>query len=95
MLASDKLSCLHKPVLLLKLDLVDTDGVEKEPVILEFSESELDSFVQALGNAHQVSLPSLFPMIDSRWLSGPSMICFVLWIAGVKEDHHMIPYNNK
>jgi hypothetical protein len=53
-IGSDKLSSQQKPLLLLKMDLVDQAGEEKE-VVLELDADELKSLVRNLGEAKKVS----------------------------------------
>ena len=52
-LSSDKISTLQKPIFLLKLDLVDEQGQEKE-VVVEMDRQELQQVVSQLDDVHKV-----------------------------------------
>jgi len=51
---------MRKPVLLLKLNVVDVDGKERDEIV-ELTTAELDHFVQELEKAHKVRIIFGFP----------------------------------
>lgn len=53
-LSSDKISTLRRPILLLKLDLVNEEG-KREEVTLELDDAELKELVNELGDVNKVS----------------------------------------